>query len=192
MKFFFLLLLFVTSAYSQTDAELEKLSKEELIQKYKELKKRQLPPDPFADDDMGFGKMFERMQKRFQNFFDDPFYGNLAPGIDPIKGLDMDSSGPQITQKEDDESVTIILNTNNLDKETLKLDIKNGMIQISGKTRVEQKNQTQGAQSFMQYESSFQQSFPVPTDVEADKVEIKNEKDEIRLVFPRKKAGKII
>ncbi len=183
---FYFLLPCITTA--QTDEQLENMSKEELIELYKKLQNQKRHEHPST----GFEGLFREMSKRMQNMFNDPFLQGLEDDDFMSMGMGIGSQGPEIKNYRKGDQYIVEINTTNIDKSSLKLNIKNGMISISGKTRIDKKNEGSGSQSFMQYESSFSQSFPVPDGADEEKVDIKTEENKMILSFPPKKIGKVI
>ncbi|MFZ8933932.1 MAG: Hsp20/alpha crystallin family protein [Bacteriovoracaceae bacterium] len=188
MKYVTLIFLtfFSLGAQGQTDEDLQNMSKEELIKRYKQLKQQE---QRAVEEDFGFGQIFKQMNKSFKNLFNDPFLRGLEE--DDFGGIGI-RSDLNIKQYEKDNNYIIEIDTTSIDQESLKIDIKAGIISVKGKTRIEKKNQQGGGQSYMQYESSFSKSFPIPRDADEEKVQIKNEQQSVKIIFPKKKTGKMI
>lgn len=149
--------------------------------------RKAIPPmfDEFYNDDF-FGysldpfkslqKMREHMKRQFMDSNEgtdifDSWYGNRFGG----------GNVNEISQKEDENFVYYEIRSPGLKKEDLKIEIAGGIIQISGK--VEKKNSDGGSQSY--FSSSFNRSFPIPNNVDPQKVEMLQEGEAIILKFPK-------
>ena len=173
-------------AMSQSEEDLQKLSKEELIKKYRELQRKN---QQSTEEDFGFGQIFKQMNKSLKNLLNDPFLRGLEDDDLGVFGMDSDL---KMHQYEKDGKYIVEIDTTNIDQESLKININNGIISISGKTKIEEKKQQTNGQSFMQFESTFSKSFPVPQNADEEKVDIINEKGAVKIIFPMKRQGKMI
>lgn len=119
-----------------------------------------LGQDPFV----AMRKMREQMEKEMR--------AGMAAGM----GFDMESGGAEITAKEDDKSVSYEIR--DVVGGTLNTQVSNGMLTVSGESK-----QVHGSISM---QSSFQRSFSLPPNVDAEKMETISEKDRVVLRFPKK------
>jgi len=114
---------------------------------------------------------FLKMQKQLGNFNKNSMslsFGNL----DSLK----------VKQREDDQNVYLEIDSKDIDQDSLNINIKNGIIQISG--QIEKITKTKyGSSSFS---SSFNESKQVPAGTDEAKVEITNSNNKIILKFPKK------
>jgi len=122
-------------------------------------------------------KLRENMDRLFrnnnQNDFFDKWFGNKFGGniID-------------VTEDEDANNVYFKITLKGLNKKSLKIDIKDGMVILSGSYSREEwndKNGFTGKQS-----SSFTRSFPVPYGVDEEQASFETKGDQIVVKFPKK------
>lgn len=128
-------------------------------------------------------KMSEEMDKMFEESFQDMskltfdnwYEGRFGGSINDIK------------QEEDEKYVHYRIDLEGLDKDSVKVDVSGGQVNVSGSsTKVEAQEEGQGnVQS--EVHRSFHRIFPVPANVDANRVEIETKGDEIHLKFPKKK-----
>jgi HSP20 family molecular chaperone IbpA len=121
--------------------------------------------DFFADD---FFKMQERMMKHF----------------DQGAQFHFDSGTPEINQREDDHYVYYDVSLQGVDPKDVNLKIENGEVSLSGKTKKTVKN----GDSESAFESTFHREFPVPDQVDEQKVQIDQAQDKLIVKFPKVKA----
>lgn len=183
------LLIFLISLNLFAQDNLDKLSKEEILKQHRELLKKfqqaqkelessRTDPfnDPVFDDDMGLDNMMKSMHRRFQNFFGDQM--NMP--------TDLPKPDINIVEREDEKNKYIDIDLKNIDKKSFNLKIENGMVNFSGKSQIEKKEQGQNKNSFMKMESFFNKTISVPLGVEENKAEVKNKEDKITIIFPKK------
>lgn len=137
------------------------------------------------------------MQERIKQFFkDDDFFGSdsFLDDHDFFKGLDLnqlnssrgDAFGPQVTQKESNGLVKVIIDLKGVDRNNFRVDIKENMIQMSGTIRQESTQKGKYGASKSIHISSFSRSIPVPKGVDAASVEMSNsDNDQLILSFPK-------
>lgn len=134
--------------------------------------------DPFEE----MRRMRERMTKHFDQ--DDGGGGGLFD--DWWKQRFGGGDSGEIKQREDKNYVYYDLYTKDLNPEKLKVKVEKGQITIDG--QIEKKSEEGNNQSF--FSSSFHRSFPVPSEVDGNKVKIEQEKDRLVLKFPKMEPGK--
>lgn len=117
--------------------------------------------DPFDDIKQMKTQMFNQFN-RLDNFQDD------------IAGA--------MKEREDDKYIYYEIDTENQTPKELKVNVQGGQLSITGK--IESKNESDDSSSF--YSSSFHRSFPVPENVDADKMRMEQENNKIVLKFPKK------
>lgn len=161
-------------------------SKQKITQSNMIKKDDQSDRDAFTQMDKIHQQMKKKMDQAFGksmfggSLFDDHFFGN------PIKG--MSSGGLQVEKREDDHYKYIEVIANGIDKNSININIADGMISIAGEIR-KKNNQLGGSgQSVSSYISSFNQSFNIPQGVNPDKAEIDALDDKIVIKFPKFKV----
>lgn len=92
------------------------------------------------------------------------------------------SSGPEVIRKDEPKVVLYELKMNGVDKNSLNVVVENGMVKISGQTRIEKIDEEENFRGKSVSVSSFSKSFPVPEDVEATSFSME-EKDKNTLIL---------
>lgn len=129
--------------------------------------------DTFAQID----RMRDQMRKQMDQMMGSAFSG--ASVFDHATGLD---GGVEISQGEDDQYKYVKIFGEGVDKDSLDIQIKDGMISISG--RVEKK--TGDGQGFSSTSiSSFSQRFNTPSGVIEDDVDFDSKDDSVILKFKK-------
>lgn len=137
--------------------------------------------DNFFNKDYFSGKSspFEQMEKMRKEMdklsFDEWYEGKFGGDLSEIK------------QTEDSKNVYYRISLKGLDKNSLRVDVVNGQLNIFGeKNEVQaQEDPDRNAVSKSEFHQSFQRSFPVPENVDETKVKIKTEGDEVVVQFPK-------
>lgn len=117
---------------------------------------------------------------RFPSIFDDFF------GHDPFEGLTPRFSKPAINVREDDDKYLITLGIPGIAKDDCTLEVEDGMLRISCQN--ESRRDPQEGDKYSRYEynySSFQQSFAIPDNVDAESIEAKHENGELSITLPK-------
>jgi HSP20 family molecular chaperone IbpA len=124
----------------------------------------------------------------FERFFDEDFFNDevfekmadqMAMGM-----VDVGQVG-RLETSENDQYVIYEIFLDQVDKNSLKIDIKEGQITLSGQSRFEKENQGQFGTSKSVSISSFTRSFPAPQGVKTEEVQIENKENSIILKFPK-------
>lgn len=140
----------------------------------------------FNDDFFGTSrnpfKEMQRMQEQmlkqfgehdgFQDSFDNWYQNKFGGG-----------SVTELNEKEDNDFVYYEINTEGQTPKELKVDVKNGQVNISAE--IEKKEENEGSKSVMT--SSFHRSFPVPPNVDAENFKMEQDGKKIVIKFPKKK-----
>jgi HSP20 family protein len=137
-------------------------------------------PDNFLDDS---NAMFENLLKQREEMLKS-FGAQGFGGSSFFKISDID-----VEESEDKEFKYLNLDIKNVAKDGLKVDIKNGMVSISGKIVEKNETKDKNGQSFSQSISQFSRSFPIPDGVDATKVDTVEKEGKLILKFPKKQKG---
>jgi HSP20 family protein len=123
----------------------------------------------------------------FERFFDDGFFND--EGMDKMIHSFQDLSGRmdvgRLEVLEDDRYITYKINIDQVDKNSLKVDIKDGQVTLRGESKVESENKGSFGSSKRLSISSFTRSFPIPRGVKPEEVKIENAQDGLLLKFPK-------
>ncbi len=116
------------------------------------------------------------------SFFNDEIFDQMAQGMQ-----DAGSFGEvgNLETTETDQFIIYEIFLDQVDKNSLKIDIKNGQITLSGQARIEKENQGQFGTSKSISISSFTRSFPAPQGVKTEEVQIENKENSVVLKFPK-------
>ena len=93
-----------------------------------------------------------------------------------------------VEEDEDDQFKYIVINAKGVDKENLKIDVTDGMVNISGEIKQSSDDQSVGSYSRSSFVSRFNKSFNIPYGVDANKVKIDQNNDKIIIKFPKEKV----
>jgi HSP20 family molecular chaperone IbpA len=131
-----------------------------------------------ADSDDPFEQM-RRMQGRLFKQFNQPPIGGAFGSWRPMPFSSNDVG--EIKRREDEKFVYYEIPIKGLKKEKLNVKVSGGQIHVSGQT--ENKSDDGSSSTFLT--SSFHRSFPVPADVDANKVQMENASDRLVIKFPK-------
>jgi len=120
------------------------------------------------------------------SFFNDEIFDQMAEQM--AQGMQTAGSFGEVGNLETSETDQFIIYEiflDQVDKNSLKIDIKNGQITLSGQARIENENQGQFGTSKSISISSFTRSFPAPQGVKIEEVQIENKENSVVLKFPK-------
>lgn len=126
----------------------------------------------------------------FSNMMEDPFQamrkfrGDLTDPFDHWFERKFGGTVNDITEHEDNNYVYFNVKVEDLKSTSIQTKVENGYIEISGTT--EKKSGHGDGESI--YESAFHRSFPVPANVDANRMQTLTENGEIVLKFPKLKS----
>ncbi len=148
--------------------------------------------DPFAQMDKFHDQMRKRMDKAFggsmlggstlggslfgNSFFDSDAFGSLS------------SDGIKVEEHEDDDFKYVEVLADGIDKNSININITDGMISISGEIRKTEDNQSSGSRSMSSYVSSFNRSFNIPYGVIEENVKIDTNDNKVIIKFPKERV----
>lgn len=168
------------------------LAYEDIFKKQEDI--RQQFDSFFNNDFFGQGDPFEemkRMRKQMQNHMQN-FGGKTSDARNPFDSWFSDKFGGgtinDISKREDDDYVYYDVTVDDLNSTSIDTKIENGYVTITG--TVEKKNSSSEQESSAQsiFKSTFNRTFPLPENVEQNKMQMAPEKDKIILKFPKIKA----
>ena len=147
----------------------------------------------------------KQMDPFFDRFFNDDFFGRSRDPFEDLrqmregmmKQFDHDQgvglfdswykkkfgggSAGDIKQREDSHFVYYDISIDGLKGDKVDVKVENGQVNILG--QVEKKSEEEGTNSY--FSSTFHRSFPAPPDVDANKVQIDQEKTKVVVMFPK-------
>ena len=162
--------------------ELTPISKDDIIKSQKSPLKS---VDPFDQMDQLHDKMRKRMDQFFGKSFGNSF-GNSMFDIDPFSGSSFTTNNIKINRYEDGDYKYIEISGEGVNKDSLQVNISDGMISISGEIKQTEENNNSNSISKSSYVSKFNQSFNVPSGVDEANVKIDSEDNKLIIKFPKK------
>jgi HSP20 family molecular chaperone IbpA len=167
-----------------------------------------LKPKPVLSDSISVGP--RNMDSLFDQFYNDDFFGRSRDPFEEmrrmrermLKQFDHPDQGGGLfdswyrkklgggevgdtTKREDDHFVYYDIAIKGLDQNKVSVKVENGRVQISG--QIEKRSQDENAGSF--FSSSFHRSFPAPSDVDPNKVQMEQEQDKLVVKFSKVEAS---
>ncbi len=128
---------------------------------------------------------FSRIDSTFERMMSD----SLRRMMDMSESIEISKDDIQISEREDPDYKYIEIKAeNDLSKDSIKVDVRDGMISLSGEIKKVEKIEKKGLNSFSTSISSFSKAFSVPSGVNADKAEIDFDGKKIIIKFPRDKV----
>jgi HSP20 family molecular chaperone IbpA len=124
----------------------------------------------FFGDDVFSDEVFDKMAEQ------------MAQGM---QGVSTFGEVGRLETSENDQFIIYEIFLDQVDKNSMKIDIKEGQITLSGQTKIEKENQGQFGTSKSISISSFTRSFPAPRDVKTEEVQIENKENSVVLKFPK-------
>lgn len=155
------------------------ISRDDLLKSKKITKLDNL--DPFDQMNKIHDQMRKRMTGILGHSLGDPLFGT-----DPFFNSKNQSNDIQLNEYEDGEYKYVEISGNGVQKDSLKVDISNGMISISGEIKQEEANNSSNSFSKSSYISKFSQSFNVPDGVDEANVQIESNENKLVIKFPKK------
>jgi HSP20 family protein len=114
-----------------------------------------------------------------RSIFDDFF----TPSI--WEDFPMISQGPSANLWEEDDAIHVEMAVPGLKKENIDIDITSDSVRISGSTKSEEKEESKKKYYYKSMETSFEQSFNLPTKVDSGKSKAKLENGVIHITLPK-------
>lgn len=158
--------------------ELTPISKDDIIKSQKSPLKS---VDPFDQMD----QLHDQMRKSMDQFFGKSF-GNSLFDIDPFSGSSFTTNNIKINRYEDGDYKYIEVSGEGVNKDSLQVNISDGMISISDEIKQNEENNNSNSISKSSYVSKFNQSFNVPSGVDETNVKIDSEDNKLIIKFPKK------
>ncbi|MFL5785167.1 MAG: Hsp20/alpha crystallin family protein [Bacteriovoracaceae bacterium] len=104
----------------------------------------------------------------------------------PSLGVSLGDFGHELKQDEDSKSITYRLDLTGLNKDTIKVSVEGGQVNISGENKTVQAQEEKGGTVRSESYSSFERSFPVPEGTDPTQVSVQHETNELVIRFPKK------
>lgn len=140
--------------------------------------------DFFQRDRSPFEEM-EKMRKEMDSLFESTMKDHSKITFDDWYGSKFGGTIGDIDQDEDDKFVYYKVDIQDVDRDTIKTDVSGGQVTISGSRSEIQAEEAEGTDVKAESYQSFHRSFPVPSGVNADKVEFETKGNELVIKFPK-------
>jgi HSP20 family molecular chaperone IbpA len=124
----------------------------------------------------GLGERHGKSSNPFDSWFSDKFGGGTVNDI---------------SKREDDKSVYYDIKVDDLNSTSINTKVENGYITITGTTEKKSSSGDKESNDFSAksvYKSTFNRTFPLPEQVDENKMQMTSEKDKIVLKFPKIKT----
>ena len=108
-------------------------------------------------------------------FFNDDFYG----------GSSVSSFSPNVDIAETDKSFEIDFHLPGLKKDDIKIDLNDGRLSVSGERKFKNEKSEKNYKSVESYYGTFNRSFQLPENIDADKVSAAFEDGVLKVVVPK-------
>jgi HSP20 family molecular chaperone IbpA len=125
-------------------------------------------------------KMKERMNKLFKNSFEDFSSNNI---FDVWYKNKFGGKVGDIKQFEDKTSIYYKVHLPQIDKKNVKIDVRNGMVNISAKSEKVIEEKKKGVSSKSSFKQTLERRFPVPSNANQEKVDFNFEGDNLVIHF---------
>lgn len=134
---------------------------------------------------------------QFPSFLGDDISGRTkliedlySDGFGRTFGLEIPSG---IVEREDGDAVYYDIKVPNVSTTSISTKVENGYVTITGTTEKksgesDNDNESDDFSSMSVFQSNFSRTFPVPENVDPNKMQMTSEKDKIVLMFPKVKA----
>lgn len=142
--------------------------------------------EPFTALRRDIDRVFEDFTRSFPSMFDfDPFR-RLGPTFD-IRGIEM---APKVEVSEDKKAYEISAELPGVEEKDVKLTLQDDVLTVSGEKKSEREEKEEGHHVSERSYGSFQRSFRLPDDVNADRISAKFDKGVMTITLPRAGTAK--
>ncbi|MEE8404626.1 MAG: Hsp20/alpha crystallin family protein [candidate division Zixibacteria bacterium] len=129
-------------------------------------------------------------EKIFDNFFSNsPFFGDAGNICNVAEGTESGFS-PKVNITEADNQVKLNFELPGIDKDKIKVTVKNGQLTVSGERNVEQKTETEDFVRSEIFSGQFSRSFTLPKNVRADKIKADYKNGMLLISLPKTEESK--
>lgn len=129
--------------------------------------------------------IFDQMSKRMDRMFSNSFFGHDPFGSFGTNFGSGFQNDMQIQEHEDADFKYIEIESDGFDKDSLQVNIEDGMVSISGEIKKTNQNNGQNSWGSSSFISKFHKSFNVPFGVDESKVQIETSNNKLVIKFPK-------
>jgi HSP20 family protein len=133
------------------------------------------------------GYPFHSLQQEVNRLFDD-FFGKGEFGLTPFSGGFMERYGafnPQVDVTETDQEIKVAAELPGLTEKDVEVSLSNDMLTISGEKKAEKEVKGENYYRMERSYGSFQRTIPLPTEIEADKVDATFKNGVLTVTLPK-------
>ena len=126
--------------------------------------------------------LFDSLKREMDSVFDD-FYGNLKEST-----LFKNDFTPKVNVEEDEKNILVKAEIPGAKKEDIDVELKDGVLTIKGEKR-EENEKKDGKKTYMKeiVQGSFQRSFSLPENIDAEKINAEFKNGVLKLTIPKTK-----
>lgn len=126
------------------------------------------------------GKLFKGSQDGFpsNDIFDEWYKNKFGGRVGDVK------------QEEDKDSIYYKVHLPDIDKENVKVEVRDGIVNVSAKTEKSEEIERKGTVAKSSFKQTFERRFPVPSNANEEKVDYKFDGDYLVIQFPKINKGK--
>ena len=129
-------------------------------------------------------------EKIFDNFFSNsPFFGDAGNICNVAEGTES-SFSPKVNITEADDQVKLNFELPGIDKDKIKVTVKNGQLTVSGERHVENIAKTEDFVRSEIFSGQFSRSFSLPKTVKADKIKADYNNGMLLITLPKTEEAK--
>jgi len=131
---------------------------------------------------------FYAMRQEMDRLFDD-FWG--GSGLAPLGGFMERYSvfNPRVDVTENDKEIKVATELPGLDEKDVEVSLSNDMLTISGEKKAEKEDKGENYYRLERSYGSFRRAIPLPTEIEADKVEATFKNGVLQITLPKLHPG---
>ena len=146
----------------------------------------QMNNTPFADQIQQMREMQSQMNQSIRSSMNSPFFGHNPMSQSNFNKLNAQASGyPQTKYFIKGNAYVAELAIPGMDKKNIKIELKNNILTVSGKTQKSEKNNSNSQQSSYSYAKQFSQKIGVPHDADASKIKSNYKNGILTITIPK-------
>jgi len=126
---------------------------------------------------------FYSLEREVNRLFDD-FFGS-GFGLTPFNG----GFNPQVDMTENDQEIKVAAELPGLTEKDVEVSLANDMLTISGEKKAEKEDKGENYYRLERSYGSFQRTIPLPTEIEADKVDATFKNGVLQITLPKLHPG---
>lgn len=138
--------------------------------------------DPFAE--------LGSVQDRFNQLFNQPFFGNFGRMLVPEQGSGFTQFIPPVDIYEDEHNITLQAELPGIEEKDLDIRVDNNILTISGERKLENEENRENFHRIERSFGRFTRSFTLPPTVDTEHVNAEFVNGVLRIALPKTEAAK--